>query len=107
MMSTERVLEYCHLKPERQPDEPKEISKNWPNDGKIEFNYVTVTYSEDGNPVLRDLSFSIKPKEKVGMRFCKFSFTQFFRLGIFTMRITAKGAIYPIFAGNKKCDKYD
>lgn len=68
MMSTERVLEYCHLKPEQQPNKPKAIAKNWPTDGKIEFQHVVYRYSEESSdPVLRDLSFVIEPKEKIGM----------------------------------------
>lgn len=67
MMSTERVLEYCHLESEKQPEKPQEIPKSWPAHGKLEFHYVCYRYFEDADPVLRDLSFVIKPKEKIGM----------------------------------------
>lgn len=70
MMSAERVLEYKELEPEYQPDEPEEISENWPIDGSIEFRNVFYRYFEGAEPVLRDLTFVVKPKEKIGKQFC-------------------------------------
>lgn len=66
MMSAERVLEYKELEPEYQPDEPEEISENWPIDGRIEFRNVFYRYFDGSEPVLRDLTFIIQPKEKIG-----------------------------------------
>lgn len=68
MTSAERVLEYCDLEPEKQPNlkEPQEVSPKWPTEGKIEFRNVFYRYFEDAEPVLRNLSFIVKPKEKIG-----------------------------------------
>lgn len=67
MMSTERVLEYCHLESEKQPDNPLKVPENWPSHGGIEFRNVFYRYFKEADPVLRDLSFVIKPKEKIGV----------------------------------------
>lgn len=66
MTSAERVLEYCDLEPEKQPKKPEEVSQNWPSDGRVEFRSVFYRYCEDAEPVLRNLSFVINPKEKIG-----------------------------------------
>lgn len=67
MTSVERVLEYRDLEPEIQPDKPQEVANSWPSGGSIEFQNVIYRYFEGAEPVLRDLSFTIKPKEKIGI----------------------------------------
>lgn len=67
MMAVERILEYRDLEPETEPDNPKEIAKDWPSNGSIEFKDVIYRYFAEAEPVLRGLSFVIKPKEKVGI----------------------------------------
>lgn len=66
-MSVERILEYQYtqLNPEKQPEIPKNLPKDWPAQGKIQFKNVFYQYSVDCEPVLRGLSFSVKSKEKV------------------------------------------
>ena len=65
MVSVERILEYCQLKPEKQPKIPANVPSNWPMNGKIEFKNVFYRYSVDSDAVLRGLSFVVKPQEKV------------------------------------------
>lgn len=67
LTSVERVLEYSHLEPEKQPDVPKTVAADWPSNGKIEFKNVCYRYSVDHEPVLRGLSFSLAPSEKVSI----------------------------------------
>lgn len=67
MMSVERVLEYRDLEPEKQPETPQKISESWPEAGRIQFRNVFYRYFTEGEPVLRGLSFVIRPKEKIGM----------------------------------------
>lgn len=38
---------------------------DWPQEGRIEFKKVYMTYSIDEAPVLKDLNFVIFPEEKV------------------------------------------
>lgn len=67
MMSVERILEYRDLEPEQQPLKPRQVSKEWPTKGNIEFRQVFFRYFAEGEPVLRGLSFVIYPMEKIGI----------------------------------------
>ncbi|XP_053670820.1 ATP-binding cassette sub-family C member 4-like [Anopheles nili] len=67
MMSVERLLEYRDLTPELQPDRPRALNAGWPEAGRIEFRSVTYRYFEGAPAVLRDLSFVIRSREKVGI----------------------------------------
>lgn len=42
------------------------LPRDWPSQGKIEFKNVSYRYSVD-NTTLHGLTFSIKPKEKIGV----------------------------------------
>lgn len=69
MISVERVLEYSNLDTERAakslPDKKPEIT--WPNEGRIDFIHIFLSYSPHDPPVLRDLTFTILPREKIGI----------------------------------------
>lgn len=67
LTSVERILEYSQLEPEKQPNAPKQTTSDWPSNGKIEFKNVSYRYASDEEPILRDLSFSVKPNEKVSI----------------------------------------
>ncbi|XP_058061172.1 ATP-binding cassette sub-family C member 4-like [Anopheles bellator] len=67
MMSVERLLEYRDLASERQPPKPVTPGASWPEAGRIEFKRVTYRYFDGAPAVLRDLSFAIRPKEKIGI----------------------------------------
>ncbi|XP_055636392.1 ATP-binding cassette sub-family C member 4-like [Toxorhynchites rutilus septentrionalis] len=67
MMSVERLLEYRDLQPEKQPEQPRVLSKGWPEAGRIQFKNVTYRYFEGGNTVLKNLDFEISPREKIGI----------------------------------------
>lgn len=77
MMSVERVLEYRDLEPEKQPKKPEQVSEDWPIEGSIEFRNVFYRYFEGAEPVLRNLSFVIKPKEKIGKLYLNVFFLNF------------------------------
>lgn len=65
LMAVERVLEYIALAPEKQPDIPKTPPREWPKQGKITFKDVGLKYDENDSLVLKNLNFTILPKEKV------------------------------------------
>ncbi|CAG9768551.1 unnamed protein product [Ceutorhynchus assimilis] len=66
MTCIERVKEYAELVPE--PDsQAKEPAKTWPETGSMKFDNVCLRYAPDEPYVLKDLSFQIKPTEKVGI----------------------------------------
>lgn len=67
MMSVERVLEYRDLEPEKQPLKPRDVSSDWPSKGCIAFRNVIFRYFPEGEPVLRGLTFTVRPKEKIGI----------------------------------------
>ncbi|KAK5646547.1 hypothetical protein RI129_005011 [Pyrocoelia pectoralis] len=64
MTSTERVLEYENLTPEVATGQQLET---WPKNGTIEFKDVNLRYSGETERVLKDLSFCVGSKQKVGI----------------------------------------
>uniref|UniRef100_A0A182MB86 Uncharacterized protein n=1 Tax=Anopheles culicifacies TaxID=139723 RepID=A0A182MB86_9DIPT len=70
MTSVERVFEYAQLVPETDlvPGvQTTERSEAWPENPSITFREVYLRYSPTSNPVLKRLSFDIKPKEHIGI----------------------------------------
>lgn len=67
----ERIFEYCKLPPEKDEDSIKDVlitpPIDWPSEGKISFNHYSTKYRENLDPVLKDISFSVKSKEKIGI----------------------------------------
>ena len=68
IVSVERVLEYAAL-PSESPDVifKSRPSIGWPAHGQISFKNYSTRYREGLDPVLRDISLSIKSKEKIGV----------------------------------------
>ncbi|RUS91067.1 hypothetical protein EGW08_001195, partial [Elysia chlorotica] len=69
MISVERVLEYSRLPMEADLDSKpgKKPPPSWPSQGSIQATDVSLQYSPNGPYVLRNLSFNIKGKEKIGI----------------------------------------
>ncbi|KAH0544125.1 probable multidrug resistance-associated protein lethal(2)03659 [Cotesia glomerata] len=69
MTSVERVLEYTNIESEPAleslPD--KKPKDDWPPRGKVEFKNVYLSYSPLEPPVLKNLNFTIEPREKIGI----------------------------------------
>ncbi|XP_054168884.1 ATP-binding cassette sub-family C member 4-like [Oppia nitens] len=70
MTSVERVDEYSHLVAEHNlestPD-GKRPPNDWPARGDIDFEDVSLQYNPEDPPVLRNLTFSVKGNEKIGI----------------------------------------
>ena len=68
MTSVERVIEYANLPSERSlessVDVSKKLSPNFPNSNNIKFKNVSLKYSDNGEHVLRNLSFEVKENVK-------------------------------------------
>ncbi|CAG79302.1 YALI0E08969p [Yarrowia lipolytica CLIB122] len=62
----ERIFEFCQIEPEAPP-KAKEPAAHWPNEGRITFSNYSTKYRANLDPVLNELSFNIKPREKVGV----------------------------------------
>lgn len=68
MNSVERIKEYLDVEQEAASYiEETEPAKNWPSQGSVEFIKYSTRYREDLDPVLRNVSFKIRPLEKVGI----------------------------------------
>lgn len=66
MTSVERIKEYVDVLPEPNRGS-KQPSKDWPSDGKITFKGLSMRYSPEEPNVLKDLTFTIQGKERVGI----------------------------------------
>lgn len=68
MNSVERVKEYIEVEQEARAiiDEARPAG-NWPSQGAIQFMNYTTRYRPDLEPVLKDLTFSVQPGERVGI----------------------------------------
>ena len=70
MVSTERIMAYCHLKPEASLETQHSQDKppdNWPDKGMITMEDVSFKYFSGQNLILKHLNFSLRPSEKVGI----------------------------------------
>ncbi|KAI5968496.1 hypothetical protein KGF57_000197 [Candida theae] len=66
-VSLERVIEYCGLKPEAAVTKEYRPPTKWPSKGEISFENYSTKYREDLEPVLKNINFSIKSREKIGV----------------------------------------
>lgn len=68
MNSVERVKEYIEVEQEAKAivDEARPAG-NWPSQGAIQFMNYTTRYRPDLEPVLKNLTFSVQPGERVGI----------------------------------------
>ncbi|XP_023242085.1 multidrug resistance-associated protein 4-like [Centruroides sculpturatus] len=69
MNSVARILNYSELKSEAgyESSPNEQPPANWPQKGEIKFKNVSLKYSNDRSIVLNNLSFCIKPGEKIGI----------------------------------------
>jgi ATP-binding cassette, subfamily C (CFTR/MRP), member 1 len=68
IVSVERVLEYANLQSEA-PDVifKKRPNIGWPAHGQISIKNYSTRYREGLDPVLKDITLSIKSREKIGV----------------------------------------
>jgi ATP-binding cassette subfamily C (CFTR/MRP) protein 4 len=71
MTAVERVLEYCSLdqEPPAQVSPKNRPPMNWPSQGQIIFDNVSMSYTNDQHSplALRNISFIIEGGEKIGI----------------------------------------
>lgn len=69
MTSVERVDEYSHIESENNLELPEDRKppKDWPSKAAISLNDVSLAYVEGATPVLKNLTFEVKPSEKIGI----------------------------------------
>ncbi|KAI0783557.1 P-loop containing nucleoside triphosphate hydrolase protein [Abortiporus biennis] len=69
MNSVERIVHYAH---ELEQEAPHELPENkpvapWPSEGQVELKGVVLRYRPELPPVLKGISMSVRPGEKVGI----------------------------------------
>ncbi|KAF5294187.1 hypothetical protein FQR65_LT10898 [Abscondita terminalis] len=67
MTSVERVLEYTKVETEPVHKKIENFSPKWPEFGKIVFKDLCLKYDPGESYVLKNLNFTIRPGEKVGI----------------------------------------
>eukprot|EP01064_Diplonema_japonicum_P019367 TRINITY_DN2806_c0_g1_i1.p1 TRINITY_DN2806_c0_g1~~TRINITY_DN2806_c0_g1_i1.p1 ORF type:complete len:1426 (+),score=378.22 TRINITY_DN2806_c0_g1_i1:35-4312(+) len=70
MNSTERVLEYCRLVPEETDEQRlkcEEMPKNWPSNGEISIENLSVRYRPELPRAVEDVNLHIEAGWKVGI----------------------------------------
>ncbi|KAK7682821.1 hypothetical protein QCA50_014205 [Cerrena zonata] len=65
--AVEHVLHYTELPSEGESSTPNDPSPSWPDRGSVEFEDVELSYREGLPRVLKGVTFSIKPGEKIGI----------------------------------------
>ncbi|KAL1881089.1 hypothetical protein Plec18167_003631 [Paecilomyces lecythidis] len=70
--SFERVREYTQIEPEesvaeQEKSRTKSVPAGWPTSGCVEFQHVTARYHDDGPDVLKDVSFTAKPGQRIAI----------------------------------------
>ena len=68
MTSVERAMTYTEIEPE--PGYSTDVrpgSELWPNEGSLTIQDLSLVYYEGGPRVLKDVSFCVRRKEKIGV----------------------------------------
>jgi len=65
MNSTERVVEYTRIETERQDGVVPPA--HWPSQGRVEVTDLVVSYAPDLPPVLKGISFTVEPRQRLGV----------------------------------------
>ncbi|KAF8946123.1 Multidrug resistance-associated protein 1 [Haplosporangium gracile] len=69
-ISTVGQLDYYgrKIEPEAPAENPAtKPDASWPQEGRIDFDHLVLSYRKNTPPVLKDVSFTINPKEKIGI----------------------------------------
>jgi ABC-type multidrug transport system fused ATPase/permease subunit len=67
MTSVERIIEYTNINGENLKEDAKKDDKNWPSEGKIEFENLSYAYDDNLPNVLQNITLKINSKEKIGI----------------------------------------
>lgn len=93
VVSVERIKEYIDL-PTEKYNASRGVDPLWPTKGKIEFRDYATRYRPGLDLVLRDLSFTVTPKEKIGIIGRTGAGKSSLSLSLFRIVEAAKGSIY-------------
>ncbi|KAG2227320.1 hypothetical protein INT45_004275 [Circinella minor] len=65
--AVERVVEFMEMDQEAPAITDVRPPSLWPSEGRIDVTDLEVRYAADLDPVLKGLTFSVKPREKIGV----------------------------------------
>ncbi|EEC13789.1 ABC transporter, putative, partial [Ixodes scapularis] len=93
MSSVERVTKYAQL-PIEHVASPAHVPSDWPSKGEVRFEKVTMRYETGLDPVLKNISVTFAPGEKVGICGRTGSGKSSLVMGLFKMVPISEGTIY-------------
>ncbi|KAI1311964.1 hypothetical protein EDD11_003220 [Mortierella claussenii] len=67
LVAVERVDEYANKNPEAPAETDVQLPNNWPDQGRVEFRNYSTRYREGLDLVIKDITFTVEPAEKVGI----------------------------------------
>jgi len=67
MTAVDQARNMCEIPQEEEVEHEEETPAHWPNDGEIEFDRVVMPYLPGKPPVLKGITFKIRPQEKIGV----------------------------------------
>ncbi|KAG0273442.1 hypothetical protein BGZ95_010750 [Linnemannia exigua] len=67
LVAVERVDEYANKNPEAPVETDVVLPENWPQNGLVEFRNYSTRYREGLDLVIKNISFTVQPAEKVGI----------------------------------------
>ena len=68
MTSVERVLEYSELPPEPGYQVQAQPPLEWPENGTVSFEDVSLVYYKGGSKAVRNINIKVEAKQKVSLR---------------------------------------
>lgn len=94
--SVQRVQEYIeNLQTEGAiASSSSEVPSEWPSQGAITFNKYNMRYNDSLPPAVKNITLTIKPKEKIGIVGNSGSGKSSLGVGLFRLSEAASGAIY-------------
>ncbi|KAF9434303.1 Multidrug resistance-associated protein 1 [Entomortierella beljakovae] len=67
LVAVERVDEYSSKNPEAPAETDIQLPESWPREGRVEFRNYSTRYREGLDTVLKNISVTVQPGEKVGI----------------------------------------
>lgn len=92
MNAVERILEYSEIAIEDQ--EGADAPAHWPAEGRLKVDDLVVSYASDLDPVLKGVSFSVEPNERVGVVGRTGAGKSSLTLALFRFLEARRGAVY-------------